>query len=51
MKPNWTKVASIALPIIGAGVSLATNWLDDKKLDETVAKKVAEALQNQAKES
>lgn len=49
MKPIVTKIASIALPIIGAGVSLATGWLDDKKLDEKVAEKVAEALRNQTK--
>ena len=51
MKPNIMKVASIALPIIGAGLSLATNWFEDKKLDEKIGEKLSEALKNQAKES
>lgn len=51
MKPNWMKIAGVVLPIVGAGVSLLTSALDDKKLDEKVANSVAEALKNQAKES
>lgn len=47
MKPNVIKIAGIVLPIIGAGLSLATNWFEDKKLDDKVAEKVAEALKNQ----
>lgn len=47
MKPNLIKVAGIVLPIIGAGLSLATNWFEDKKLDDKVAEKVAEALKKQ----
>lgn len=43
-KPNLMKVASVVVPIIGAGISLATNWLDEKKLDDKVSEKVAEAL-------
>lgn len=50
-KPNLMKVAGIVLPIVGAGLSLATNWLDDKKLDEKITEKVSEALQNGTKES
>lgn len=38
------KIASIALPILSAGVGIASSWLDNKKLDETVAEKVAEAV-------
>lgn len=38
------KIAGIALSVVGAGVSLAMNVLDDKKLDAKVAEKVAEAL-------
>jgi hypothetical protein len=51
MKPNFMKIAGIVLPIVGAGLSLATNWLDDKKLDEKVTEKVAKALSEGAKES
>lgn len=46
MKPNVIKIAGIVLPIIGAGLSLATSWFEDKKLDDKVAEKVAEALKN-----
>lgn len=37
-------VGGIVLPVVGAAVSLAANWFDDKKLDDKVAEKVAEAL-------
>lgn len=47
MGPKLIKVAGIVLPIIGAGLSLATNWFEDKKLDDKVANKVAEALKKQ----
>lgn len=46
MKPNVIKIAGIVLPIIGAGLSLATSWFEDKKLDDKVAEKVAEALKS-----
>jgi hypothetical protein len=47
MKPNVIKIACVVLPIIGACLSLATNWFEDKKLDDKVAEKVAEAFKNQ----
>lgn len=40
------KVASAVLTAAGVGVSLATSWLEDKKLDNKIAEKVAEALKN-----
>ena len=46
MKINIVKILSVGLPLIGAGLSLATNWLDDKKLDDKVTEKVSEALAN-----
>ena len=46
MKPNVMKIASIVLPIVGAGLSLATNWFEDKKLDDKIAEKVTEALKH-----
>lgn len=48
---NWMKVAGVVLPILGAGVSLLTNIVDDKKLDEKVANTVADALKKQTEES
>lgn len=44
MKPNWMKVVGVVLPLAGAAVSVATSWMDDRKLDDKVAKKVEEAL-------
>ena len=38
------KVLGIVLPLAGAGLTLATNWVDDKKLDEKVTEKVSEIL-------
>ena len=43
-KFNLMKVASIIVPIVGAGIGLASNWLEDKKLEDKVGEKVAEAL-------
>ena len=51
MKLDVKKIAGVVLPVIGAAVSIATGLLEKQKLDETVAKKVAEALANQTKES
>lgn len=45
MNINWGKVVKIAVPLAGAAVSLASNWLGQKELDEKVTEKVAEALQ------
>lgn len=43
-------VGGVVVPILGAAVSLAANWFDDKKLDDKVAEKVAEALANKVSE-
>ena len=44
MKPNVMKVLGIVLPLAGAGLSLATDWMEDKKLDEKVTEKLSEIL-------
>jgi hypothetical protein len=44
MKPNWMKIGGIVLTIAGGVVSVCTKVMDDKKLDDTISKKVAEAL-------
>lgn len=41
---NWMKIAGVGLTIAGALVSVGTKVMDDKKMDDTIAKKVAEAL-------
>lgn len=45
-KPNVMKIAGIVLPIVGAGLSMLTGWLEDKKLDDKIAEKISEALEN-----
>ena len=43
-KDKSIKIGGIVLTLAGAGVSLATSILEDKKLDAKVTEKVAEAL-------
>lgn len=44
MAINWMKIGGVVLTIAGAVVSIGTKVMDDKKLDDTISKKVAEAL-------
>ena len=43
-KDKLIKIGGVILTLAGAGVSLATSMLEDKKLDAKVTEKVAEAL-------
>ena len=43
-KDKLIKIGGVILTIAGAGISLATSMLQDKKLDAKVTEKVAEAL-------
>ena len=43
-KDKLIKIGGIVLTLAGAGISVATSELEDKKLDAKVAEKVAEAL-------
>lgn len=43
-KDKLIKIGGVILTLAGAGISLATNMLEDKKLDAKVTEKVAEAL-------
>jgi hypothetical protein len=51
MKEAVMKVAKIVLPILTVGVTLASNYLADKDLDDKVTKKVSEAVAKAGKES
>jgi len=46
MKINVIKIAGIVLPLLGAGLTFATNLVEDKKLDDKIAEKVSEAMTN-----
>ena len=43
-KDKLIKIGGVILTIAGAGISLATSMLEDRKLDAKVTEKVAEAL-------
>ena len=49
MAINWIKLGGVALTLLGAGVSVANGVLEDKKLDDKVTEKVAEALTKSSK--
>ena len=38
------KVVGVLASVIGVGASLAASWVTDKKMESTIAKKVAEAV-------
>lgn len=50
MNPIVTKVAKIAVKVLGVAVPLAASYFADKELDDKIAKKAAEAVANQMKE-
>lgn len=49
MKMNPTKIAGLALSVLGAAISIATSALDDKKRDETIKEEVAKAVSDLTK--
>ena len=51
MNPIVMKVTKIAVKVLGVAVPLAAGYFSDKELDDKIAKKAAEAVANQMKES
>ena len=52
MNSKMIKVIGMAATLIGIGVHLITDWVDDQKMDEKIDKKVNEALaKKEAEES
>ena len=45
---NIVKIASIAGTVLGIAGTLVSSWAGQKAMDETIAKKVTEALANQS---
>ena len=41
---NFIKAIVIAVTVIGFGVSILTDWVNEKKMDEKIEEKVNEAL-------
>ena len=44
MNSKLIKVISLTATLIGLGTSLITDWCDEKKMEDTVEKKVNKAL-------
>ena len=44
MNDKLVKIIGIAASVVGVAASIATNWANDKKLDEKIASKVSEAV-------
>lgn len=46
MNNNLVKIIGIAASVVGVAASIATNWANEKKLDDKIASKVSEAVTN-----
>lgn len=47
MKLNVVKIASIGGAVLSVAATLVSNYSNKKTMDETIAKEVAKALENQ----
>lgn len=45
------KIGKVLLPVASIALTIAASIVSNKQQEETIAKKVAEALENQTKES
>ena len=43
-KSKWIKAIGVAATVIGVGVNLITDWVNEQKMDEKIEEKVNEAL-------
>ena len=50
-KETIMSILKFGLTVAGVGISLGQSWFNKKEMDETVAKKVAEALSEKNEES
>jgi hypothetical protein len=46
---KMVKILGIAATVVGMGATLLTDWVNDKKMDEKIIKKINEALANREK--
>ena len=44
------KVIGLLTTVVGFGVSILSDWVDEKKMDNKINEKVTEALEKQEKE-
>lgn len=47
---KMVKILGIAATVVGMGAALLTDWVNDKKMDEKIIKKINEALANRENE-
>lgn len=43
-KSKWIKAIGVAATVIGVGVNLIIDWVNEQKMDEKIEEKVSEAL-------
>ena len=48
-KSKWIKAIGVAT-VIGVGVNLITDWVNEQKMDEKIEEKVSEALARRDKD-
>lgn len=48
-KSKWIKAIGVAATVIGVGVNLITDWVNEQKMDEKIEEKVSEALAGETK--
>lgn len=51
MKRKSIKIIGVAVTVIGIGVELLSDWVDERKLDEMIDEKINEAFENREEES
>ena len=49
-KSKWIKAIGVAATVIGVGVHLITDWVNEQKIDEKIEEKVSEALARRDKD-
>lgn len=49
-KSKWIKAIGVAATIIGVGVNLITDWVNEQKMDEKIEEKVNDALNKKEEE-
>lgn len=49
-KSKWIKAIGVAATVIGVGVNLITDWVNEQKMDEKIEEKVNEALAQRDKD-
>ena len=49
-KSKWIETIGVAATVIGVGVNLIIDWVNEQKMDEKIEEKVSEALARRDKD-